>query len=210
MFSYLLGFLLNLFNSRVSKIAKIDSLSKINKKAKIYRKAHVYNSIVGAYSYVGVGSEVVFAEIGKYCSIANNCICGMAFHTINNLSTSPIFTEKKNAVGITWTNRFKEYPYKKLKIGNDVWIGERAMIMGGLTIGDGAIIGAGAIVTKDVPPYAVVAGVPAKVLRYRFSQEIIDKLQTLKWWNLEKETIQKNMSIFQTKNLTLQLLENLL
>lgn len=210
MYKYLLGFLLNFFNFRVSKFAKIDNLSKINKKAKIYRNAQIFNSVIGDYSYVGVGTEVIFAEIGKFCSIGNNCICGMGVHTLNNLSTSPIFTERNNALGLTWVNASQVYPYKKLIIGNDVWIGERVMIMGGLTIGNGAVIGAGAIVTKDVPPYSVVAGVPAKVLKYRFPQEIIDKLQSSQWWNLEKEVIQKNITLFQTKNLTLQSLEDLI
>ena len=78
-------------------------------------------------------------------------------------------------------------------IGNDVWIGYEALIMSGVTIGDGAIIGARAVVTKDVPPYTIVAGVPAKPIRRRFNDEVIETLQSAQWWNWEKERIEKNL-----------------
>ena len=78
-------------------------------------------------------------------------------------------------------------------IGNDVWIGYEALIMSGVTIGDGAIIGARAVVTKDVPPYTIVAGVPAKTIRRRFNDEVIETLQSAQWWNWEKERIEKNL-----------------
>lgn len=81
--------------------------------------------------------------------------------------------------------------YAPVRIGNDVWIGDNVIIKNGVKIGDGAVVGLGAVVTKDVPPYAVVAGVPAKIIKYRFSDEIISELLELEWWNLEEDVIRQ-------------------
>ena len=85
---------------------------------------------------------------------------------------------------------------KHISIGNDVWIGMNSCILQGITIGDGVVIGAGSVVTKDVPPYAIVAGNPARILKYRFDSAMIEKLVSLKWWDLPIEVIRKNISSF--------------
>ena len=121
----------------------------------------------------------------------------MGFHTLDKLSTSPIFTEKHNGTKHSWVKTSTLIPYKRVTVGNDVWIGVRAMILGGVTIGDGAVIGAGAIVTKDVPPYAVVAGIPAKLLRYRFPQNQIVKLITHPWWAMTDAQLKERIELFQ-------------
>ncbi|WP_214609591.1 CatB-related O-acetyltransferase [Prevotella heparinolytica] len=200
MLKYILGFFKYIFNKRVSLFARIDSVSAISRKATVYRHAQIFNSRIDDYSYVGVNTKVICAEVGRFCSIGESCICGMGVHTLDCLSTSPIFTERTNALGISWVEESKVYPFKKLSIGNDVWIGARVMIMGGLNIGDGAVIGAGAIVTKDVPPYAVVAGVPAKIIRYRFNEETIDCLLKIKWWNLSEEELTERIGLFQNSD----------
>ena len=89
-------------------------------------------------------------------------------------------------------------PYfdEPLRIGSDVWIGSNACILRGLAVGDGAVIGAGSVVTKDVPPYAVVVGNPARVLKYRFSEEVIARLLRLEWWNMPDEVLRKHVSVF--------------
>ena len=84
-----------------------------------------------------------------------------------------------------------------MTIGNDVWIGENAVILGGISIGDGAVIGAGAIVTKDVPPYTIVGGVPAKKIRSRFPDDIVKMLLKIQWWNLEEDILKENIYFFQ-------------
>ena len=129
--------------------------------------------------------------IGKFCSIA----CGAKFlfncanHTLKSLSTYtfPLFYEdwdlKKSGVATAWDNK------GDIVIGNDVWIGYEAVIMAGVHIGDGAIIAARAVVTKDVPPYTIVGGVPARPIRKRFDEEVIRKLETLKWWDWPAEKI---------------------
>lgn len=197
---YILGFLKNLFNPAVSFFAKIDNLSKVDKKAKIYRKATVFNSKIGSYSYLAKRSSAVYAEIGKFCSIGHGSNIGLGHHTLDKLSTSPIFTEKHNGTGHSWSNHSTEYPYKKIIIENDVWIGSRVMVMGGVKIGNGAVVAAGSIVTKDVPPYAVVAGVPAKIIKYRFSEKIITELLQIKWWNFSENKLRNNLDLFQDSN----------
>lgn len=139
-------------------------------------------------------------SIGKFCSIA----CGAKFifncanHTLKSLSTYtfPLFFEewdlKKSDVASAWDNK------GDIIVGNDVWIGYDAVIMAGVTIGDGAIIGARAVVTKDVEPYSIVAGVPAREIRKRFPSNVIKRLQAMQWWNWPIETIRKNIPAIQT------------
>ncbi len=128
-----------------------------------------------------------YAEIGRYCSIANDVVIAPSEHPLENFSTHPISYDVFN------------YPGKETKtiIGNDVWIGTRAIIQKGVTIGDGAVIAANAVVTKNIPPYAVAAGVPTKIIKYRFNEEIIERLLKLQWWNLPFERLQdlKNLSV---------------
>ena len=161
------------------------------------RFTKVFRSSLDDYSYVGRDSALVCAKVGKFCSIATNVKIGMGTHRMDYLSTSPIFTELSNGLGHSWTTENMVEPYKEVIIGNDVWIGERAMILGGVKVGDGAVIGAGAIVTKDVPPYAVVGGVPAKIIRYRFPEDQIDDLLKLQWWNRPDETLRNILKLFQ-------------
>lgn len=144
-------------------------------------------------------------QIGKFCSIA----CGAKFlfnsanHTLSSLSTYPfpLFFEEwgleKKDVTRAWDNK------GDIIIGNDVWIGYEAVILAGVTIGGGAIIGTCAVVTKDVPPYTIVGGVPAKQIRKRFSDDIISKLLEIQWWNWSKEKITANITAIQTGNIKL-------
>lgn len=197
MLKYIWGLVNNLFNPAVSLFTKIDNISRVSRKAKVYDRVQVSNSTIGDYTYVGRHSRIIHAEIGKFCSISSDVRVGMSSHTLNLISTSPIFTENKNATGHSWTKTSEVNPYKKVKIGNDVWIGMRAMVLGGVTVGNGAVIGAGAIVTKDVPPYAIVVGVPAKVTRYRFTDDIIQKLEDCQWWKLPDDCLKDNIALFQ-------------
>ncbi|TLU65218.1 CatB-related O-acetyltransferase [Thalassotalea litorea] len=111
-------------------------------------------------------------------------------HPKDYFTTSPLFYRVKNTFKLNIVNEDLEFDeYSRVTIGNDVWIGARAIILDGVKIGDGAIIAANAVVTKDVPPYAIVTGVPAKINSYRFEKERINELLKLKWWDLPIEEV---------------------
>lgn len=203
MMSYIKGLFRNLNNPAVSVLALIDNESNVDRRAKVNRFARLCKTSVGRYSYLGINAWVIDAEIGQFCSIATDAYIGMAEHTVNRISTSPIFTEKYNATGHSWIDNDVFAPFKHTIVGNDVWIGYRALVKGGVKIGNGAIVGAGAVVTKDVPPYAIVGGVPAKIIRFRFSEDVIEKLEELQWWNMSEDFLKKNISMFQSSECSL-------
>ena len=206
---YIKGSLKNIGNPAVSLLTQIDHLSQVSRKAKVYGMAKLFDSSVDDYTYIGRKTTLVNAKVGKFCSIAGGCTIGMATHTLNHLSTSPIFTERSNALQRIWCDNSAVNPYHDVVVGNDVWIGARVMVMGGVTIGDGAVIGAGAIVTHDVPPYAIVAGVPARVKKYRFDEDTIKGLLEIQWWNLPEERMKENIELFQSIDVDMPLLKQL-
>jgi acetyltransferase-like isoleucine patch superfamily enzyme len=189
--------------NRISKLSKVrgSTFEGANSVAKF---STVVNSFLGFGTYVSSYSKLFNCKIGRYCSIGQKVQVVFGNHpTKKMVSTHPAFYSMVTPTGFTFAdnNRFKEYTYIDedekyfAEIGNDVWIGYSALIMSGVHIGDGAIIAAGAVVTKDIPPYAIVGGVPAKVIKYRFDEEDRTYLLKLKWWNKDKDWI-KNKAVF--------------
>ncbi len=162
--------------------------SKIGRLSRKLRQA----GIIGEYTYVGSGSIVADSRnrIGKFCSIARNVAIGTTMHPIHALTTHPIsHLGKWEDLTIPPENRIEFRNKKPVRIGNDVWIGLNAVLMDGITVGDGAVIGAGAVVTKEIPPYAVAVGVPARVIKYRFDADTVERLLKTRWWDRSPEII---------------------
>lgn len=162
--------------------------SIIDKHASIGNGAQVVDSKIGRYTYV-YGSKIINCDIGAFCSIAADCTIGGASHPITWISTSPVFYSGRNVLGKNFSDNTFE-SYVKTKIGNDVWIGSKCLIKGGIRIGNGAVIGMGSVVTHDVPPYEIWAGNPARFIRKRFDDEIIKGLLDSEWWNYSDEDLE--------------------
>ena len=158
--------IINFRKSQTSGLIEIKKSSQVDS-----------NSTIGDYTYVGERCTITRASIGRYCSIGNNVSIGPGEHDISTVSTSAYLY-----MGSGW---YKELTKEEVTIGNDVWIGTDSIIRRGVTIGDGAVIGANSFVNRNVPPFAVVAGIPAKLIRYRFSKNKIDCIMQSKWWLLD-------------------------
>ncbi len=138
---------------------------------------------LGSYSYIAEQSVISYATIGRFCSIGPGLICGYGSHPMDFVSTSPVFYSTRKQCGVSFADKDEFQESNRTIIGNDVWSGARVFIRDGVQIGDGAIIAAGAVVVDNVPNYAVVGGVPAKLIRYRFSESRIKELLDIAWWN---------------------------
>lgn len=177
---------------------------EIHPTSKIESGSHIVNSTFDRHSFCGYDCEIINCEIGSFCSIANQVIIGGGRHPMEWVSMSPVFYEGRDSIKA----KFSEHKRAKVKrtiIGNDVWIGERAIIKEGITIGTGAVIGMGSIVTKDVEPYTIVAGCPAKVLRKRFNDDVIDNLLSSEWWNFNENKLKEYAKYFTDPNSFLEI-----
>lgn len=159
---------------------------------KIYPNT-IFNGSMGYGSYIGPNCEIA-ATIGRYSSIAPFVRSNNGVHPFTNpfATTCPMFYSTQKQNGFCFSDRMMFDEMKTIpQIGNDCWIGENVFICGGVTIGNGAVVLAGAVVTKDVPPYAIVGGVPAKVIKYRYDKETIEFLLNFKWWNKDIKWLQE-------------------
>ena len=161
--------------------------SQIHATACVGNGAQLVRCSVGRYSYIH-GSSAVETEIGAFCSIAAGCSIGGGSHPTDWVSSSPVFYKGRNVLKKNFAqNEYAEF--RQTTIGNDVWIGAKCLIKGGVTIGDGAVIGMGSVVTHDVPPYEIWAGNPARCIRKRFDDETIQKIQNLQWWTWDDKKL---------------------
>ena len=164
----------------------------------------VFTGYMGYGSYMGSYCNLT-ATIGKYCSLGNYIHVARGRHPAHDwVSTHPAFYSKAKQAGFTFSseNRFQEEVYAdpinraSVVIENDVWIGDNVLLMAGVRLKNGAIVAAGAVVTKDVEPYSIVAGIPAKVIGYRFDKEYVKVVEETEWWNKSPEWLEQNSDLF--------------
>ena len=181
-FSYILFW----WNSNLRK-AFLLYYSPWERNTRKWRKKGIIGEHTGLMPGVSIRDKRT--RIGKFCAIAQNVIIGTGMHPTNYLTMKSFTYNPMGDWIIPEKNRVHFENHKPVFIGNDVWIGINAIIMDGVKIGDGAVIGSGAVVTKDVPPYAVVGGVPAKIIKYRFDENTIKRIQALQWWDFPVEVL---------------------
>lgn len=157
--------------------------------------SYIFKSQIDEYTYLGNNCICLYTQIGKFCSIANNCTFGGAEHPLGFVSTSPIFYGGyRKPFGLTKFKlgdlKWNSYRTKTI-IENDVWIGNNVIVKAGVKISNGSVIAAGSVVTKDVPPYEIWGGNPAKFIKKRFSRDICEGLLESQWWLMSKSSIIK-------------------
>ena len=169
------------FNDISSKYVNLRTALNV-RKITVKNDTHISkNSQIGKETYIGYRCMITKSVIGNYCSIANNVTIGAGEHDIKRISLSSVF----------YNNEFEELTKNECKIGDDVWLGNNVTVLRGVNIGRGTVIGANSVVTKDIPSYSIAVGCPARVIRVRFSDELIGKIERSKWWSYEKVEAKK-------------------
>lgn len=182
-------------NVFVDKYTRVEH-SKLGDKVRLERNNQIIYSYMGTYCYTGANTIIKNAKIGSFTSISWNVSIGGNTHDLNHITTHSFLVYPKWNLGGSgnWKSAAED-----CEIGNDVWIGSGANILRGVTIGDGAVIGASSVITKNVPPYAIVVGNPGRILRMRCKEEWIKRLEELKWWELPEEVIRENFNLFKSE-----------
>ncbi len=191
------------FKICLGKKVQLNAWTEFQGENRIGDESIIFHTKVGFRSYMGARCKLVKASIGKYTSIASDVRTVSGHHPINEyISSSPIFYSVEYGGGYSLVDKeyYSVYKYadeeneKLVCIGNDVWLGEGVKIMEGVTIGDGVVVAAYSVVTKDLEDYGVYAGVPAKLVKYRFSREEIEKLKEFQWWNKSEEWVVEHVN----------------
>lgn len=173
-----------LFNSNLAEFVSVQPRCSLN---------HVD---LGRFSYVAREAYLNEVSIGSFASIGPQTLLGTGEHPVNFISTAPVFYSTRRQCGNSFARQDHFAERKKISLGHDVWIGARVFVRDGVTIGDGAIVAAGSVVSADVPPYAIVGGVPAKLIRMRFTDEQVKRLLDLKWWNWDEARLRATQPWF--------------
>lgn len=187
--NYIINFLKNLknlclvmFQGKIYWNINLSKFNKIDNSAKVYGPYRIEHVSIGKGTYIAPNATITHTEIGSFCSIGPNFFCGWGIHPWNGISTSPVFYSTKKQAGFTFSKTDKIKERKLIEIGNDVFIGANVTVLDGIKIGNGAVIGAGSVVSKDIPAFAIAVGSPIKIIKYRFEEKIITKLQIINWW----------------------------
>lgn len=189
-----IGDFVTVYKSSISRSILAENIS-------IYSDNSLHEAVIGRFSYFAYGSQVSMAKFGNFCSIGPCLICGHGDHPTDFVSTSPVFFSKGKQCGISFSQEDLFEERKEILVGHDVWIGARVFVRDGVKVGNGVIIAAGSVVVKDVPDYAIVGGVPAKIIRYRFPEDLIQQLNNLSWWNWTEEKLREAQPYFTQKDI---------
>ncbi len=161
----------------------------------VHQNAELCGVNIGRFSYIARETVLNDVDVGRFCSIGPRCLIGSGDHPVDWVSTSPVFYSNIRQTGRSFAEdlpvnaSFTER--RRIAIGNDVWIGAHVFVRDGVSIGNGAIVAAGAVVTKDVPAFAIVGGVPARSIRFRFPPELVEEMQSITWWNWPEELLRE-------------------
>jgi phosphonate metabolism protein (transferase hexapeptide repeat family) len=172
----------------------------------IGEKCQIVESSLGDYSYIGEWGNMIYTTVGKFCSIAAFVRLNPGNHPIER-PTSHHLTYRPVMYGFANEDEAEFFAWRRshfVLVGHDVWIGHGAVVLPGVTVGNGAVIGTGAVVTKDVEPYTIVVGTPAKAIRQRFSDDVIERLESLQWWNWPRETLETRFADFRNMDVFLE------
>lgn len=163
----------------------------------IYNKVSLNEVELGNFTYIAENTSISKTSIGKFCSIGPNCKIGLGKHPSNTfVSTHPIFFSTLKQAQISFADKSYFEEFENITIGNDVWLGANVIVIDGVNISDGVIVAASSVVTKDIPPYAIVGGVPAKIIKYRFKEDEIVNLLKIKWWDMDVGYLKNNFIKF--------------
>ena len=178
--------------AKVLKKARLRAVkdSTVHATSKLESGTTFYASSMERHSFCGYDCDVYCADIGAFVSIANGVVIGGGRHPMEWVAMSPVFYEGRDSVKAKFSEHRRQAAHR-VRVGHDVWIGHSAIILPGVEIGHGAVIGAGAVVTKPVAPYAVVAGNPARLIRYRFEEPTVRRLLASRWWELEDAALHR-------------------
>lgn len=166
---------------------------------RLYPRTCLSNVSLGRFTYIA-GATSGNAKFGAFCSIGPATIGGLGKHPADMLSSHPAFYSNRAKAGCCFADKQYIEEAPTTIIGNDVWIGAQAVVLDGVSVGDGAIIAAGAVVHKSVPPYAIVGGVPASIIRFRFDDDVIQHLLDWKWWDLPVQVMSELAPSFRNKD----------
>jgi acetyltransferase-like isoleucine patch superfamily enzyme len=192
-------------NVKIGKKVLLDIRNEFEGWNVIGDNTEVASSKIGLGTYIADRSIIKKAVIGRYCSIGSSVQTGLGVHPSTGfVSSHPAFYSTKKQAGFSFVDEdiFEEHLFIDadgkyvVQMGNDVWVGNNVIIMDGIKIGDGAIIASGSVVTKDVAPYTIVGGVPAKFIKPRFDEQQVEKLLAIKWWNWSMKEIKANSKLF--------------
>lgn len=180
---------------KIGDFGRIEN-SIFGRMADIQRHAMIYNCELGDFTYTGRNFTAWHSKIGKFCSISWNVSIGGANHDYNRISQHAfLYSPQFHIIDSSQEQKYNRFT-EVCEIGNDVWIACNAVICRGVKVGDGAVVAAGAVVTKDVEPYTIVAGVPAQLIKRRCNRELADRLVQSAWWNLSSKIIKENIDLF--------------